>query len=83
MTALQAGAVPRTRVDWQHDLKYGRRDRVDHEVVTASAFTLSHTVSGRSWDGLVVKDIVLPEALKYYDSILSLLRSLRRSLGYR
>jgi hypothetical protein len=56
LQAVRSGASPRTRVNWQRDSRYGRRDRVDHVKATAPALTLFH--STRSWDGLACKDIM-------------------------
>jgi hypothetical protein len=63
LKAVQSAASVRSRREWARDSRFGRRDRVDPIEASAPALTLFRTASGRSWDGLVVKDIILPEAL--------------------
>lgn len=64
LKGVKAGAQPRTRFQWQRDSRFGRRDHVDHVKAIAPALTLFRSASGCSWDGLNVRDIILPETLK-------------------
>jgi hypothetical protein len=63
LTVVQLAVSVHTYHWWKRDSRFGCRDRVDHVKASMPALTLFRTASGRLWDGLVVRDIILPEVL--------------------